>query len=199
MKKIVDFLRLTLIGGVIFLIPLVIVVAAVGKAFQIMQAVAAPLDRLIPVESVAGIAFVDVLAVIVMVLLCLIAGLAARSPWGRKIYTRLDELLLQMIPGYAWIKGVTGEISDEQAKATLKPVLARFDDLYQVGFEVDRTDDGLVAVYLPGAPDPRSGSLSYMTPDRIQGIDAGFTTVSQSFKKLGRGFGAMLPVPLAQD
>ena len=197
MKKMAEFLRLTLIGGVIFLIPLVIIVAAVGKAFQIMQVVAAPLNRLIPIESVAGFAFIDVLAVIVMVLLCLIAGLAARSPWGRKMYAKLDELLLQMIPGYAWVKGVTGEISDDEAAATMKPVLARFDDLFQVGFEVDRTDDGLVAVYLPGAPDPRSGSLSYMTADRIQRIDAGFADVSKSFKKLGRGSGAMLPGHLA--
>ena len=193
MKRTVEFLRLTLIGGVIFLIPLVIVVAAVGKAFQIMQVVAAPLNRLIPIESVAGFAFIDILTIVVMVLLCLIAGLAARSPWGRKMYAKLDELLLQMIPGYAWIKGVTGEISDDEAEATMKPVLARFDDLFQVGFEVDRTDDGLVVVYLPGAPDPRSGSLSYMTADRIQRIDAGFTDVSKSFKKLGRGSGAMLP------
>ncbi len=197
MKRTVEFLRLTLIGGVIFLIPLVIIVAAVGKAFQIMQVVAAPLNRLIPIESVAGFAFIDVLAVIVMVLLCLIAGLAARSPWCRKMYAKLDELLLQMIPGYAWVKGVTGEISDDEAAAIMKPVLARFDDLFQVGFEVDRTDDGLVAVYLPGAPDPRSGSLSYMTADRIQRIDAGFADVSKSFKKLGRGSGAMLPGHLA--
>ena len=197
MTKVAEFLRLTLIGGVIFLIPLVIVVAAVGKAIQIMRVVAAPLNRLIPIETVAGFAFIDVLAVIVMVLLCLIAGLVARSPWGRKMYAKLDELLLQMIPGYAWIKGVTGEISDDEAEATMKPVLARFDDQLQVGFEVDRTDDGLVAVYLPGAPDPRSGSLSYMTADRIQHIDAGFAAVSKSFKKLGRGASAMLPGRLA--
>ena len=197
MKSVAVFLRLTLIGGVIFLIPLVIVVAAVGKAFQIMRVVAAPLSRLIPIESVAGYAFIDVLAVIVMVLLCLIAGLVARSPWGRKMYAKLDELMLHMIPGYAWIKGVTGDISDDEAEATMKSVLARFDDLYQVGFEVDRTDDGLVVVYLPGAPDPRSGTLSYMTADRIQQIDAGFAEVSKSFKMLGRGAGAMLPGHLA--
>ncbi len=46
-------------------------------------------------------------------------------------------------------------------------------------------------------PEPRSGSLSYMTADRIQRIDAGFADVSKSFKKLGRGAGAMLPGRLA--
>ncbi len=38
-----------------------------------------------------------------------------------------------------------------------------------------------------------------MTADRIQHIDAGFAAVSKSFKKLGRGAGAMLPGRLASD
>ena len=192
MKRMWEFLRLTLIGGVIFLIPLVIVVVVIGRAFQIMKTVTAPLDNLVPIDSVAGFAIVDVLALVVMVLLCLLAGLAARSPWGQKLYGRIDELLLQMIPGYAWVKDVTGDISDEDAADLLKPVIARFDDQFQLAFEVDRTADGMVAVYLPGAPDPRSGAVSYLTADRIQPIDAGFQAVVKSFKKLGRGSGAML-------
>jgi hypothetical protein len=36
-----------------------------------------------------------------------------------------------------------------------------------------------------------------MTADRIQRIDVGFAAVSKSFKKLGRGSGAMLPGRLA--
>ncbi|GEM_PF-3583249 len=50
----------------------------------------------------------------------------------------------------------------------------------------------IVAVYLPGAPDPRSGVLSYLTADRVQPIDTGFTEIARTCKKLGRGSGAML-------
>ena len=75
---------------------------------------------------------------------------------------------LQAICDHAWVKGMTGEIHDEDAEEVLKPVLVRFDDQFQLAFEVDRTADGLVAVYLPGSPDPRSGAVSYVTGDRIQ-------------------------------
>jgi len=184
--------RTTLIGGVIFLIPLVFVVAVFGKAFQIMKSVAIPLGKLIPVESVAGIAVVPILATLIMILSCLTAGLLARSPGGRRVYSKLDTVLLQMIPGYAWVKGITGGIRDEEAEEVLKPVLVRFDDQFLLGFEVDRVADGLVAVYLPSSPDPRSGTVSFVTSDRIQLVDAGFKKVTKICKNLGRGSAAVL-------
>jgi uncharacterized membrane protein len=193
MNALQRLIRDTLIGGVLFLIPLVFVVVVFGKAFQIMKVVATPLGKLISIESFAGFAVVEILTVFIMVLCCLLAGMLARSPWGKKLNEKIDVILLQMIPGYAWVKGMTGEIHDEDAEEVLKPVLVRFDDQFQLAFEVDRTADGLVAVYLPGSPDPRSGAVSYVTGDRIQPVDAKFNTVVKVCKNLGRGSTAMLP------
>jgi len=192
MQDAMKLLKLTLIGGFVFLIPLVMVVVIFGKAFQIVKVLAQPLDHLLPIDTVVGVAFVDFLTVVLMVVLCLLAGFAARSSFAQKLYGKVDAVLLKFIPGYGWIKGVTGSISDEEAEILLKPVLARCDDQAQVGFEVDRSEDGLVAIYIPGAPDPRSGSLIYMTPDRVQPIDAGFQAVLMSFKRLGCGSTSML-------
>jgi len=44
MHEALRLLKLTLIGGGIFLIPLVVVVVFVGKAFQIVKVLAEPLD-----------------------------------------------------------------------------------------------------------------------------------------------------------
>ncbi len=101
MKSLARLIRTTLIGGVLFLIPLVFVVVFFGKAFQIMKVVATPLGKLIPVESFAGFAVVEILTAFIMILCCLLAGTLARSPWGRKANEKLDTILLQVIPGYA--------------------------------------------------------------------------------------------------
>ena len=182
-----QLIRTTLIGGVIFLIPLVFVVAVVGKAIQIMKSVAVPLSELLPVESVAGVAVVPILIGIILFLSCLIAGLLARSAWGKRLYAKVDNVLLQMIPGYAWVKGLMGDISIEEAEEVFKPVLIKFDDQYQLGFEVERAVDGLVTVYMPGSPDPRSGTVSYVTSDRIQSVEGGFKLVTKISKNFGRG------------
>jgi len=127
------------------------------------------------------------LTAFIMILCCLLAGTLARSPWGRRVNEQLDAVLLQMIPGYAWVKVITGGIRDDGAEDLLKPVLVRFDDQTQLAFEVDRCGDGLIAVYVPGAPDPRSGAVSDVTRDHIQPVNAGFKTVVRICNNLGRG------------
>ena len=192
MKKFRKMIQTTFIGGFIFLIPLVVIVAVVGKAISIMQLVAVPLGEMIPVDSVAGVGIVPILTAVILVVPCLLAGMAARSSWGRKVYKKLDDTLLQVIPAYAWVKGMTSSISDEDAKDVLKPVLIRFDDQSQLGFEVDRAVDGSVAVFLPGAPDPRSGAVSYVAADRVQAVEVGVHAITKICKNLGRNSVAIL-------
>jgi uncharacterized membrane protein len=193
MKNLRRLIRTTLLGGIIFLVPLVFVVVVFGKAIHIMQSVAVPLGEMIPVKDVAGVAIVPILTTAIMFVSCLIAGMLAQSPGGQKIYKKLDDMLLHLIPGYAWVKGITGDIHDEDADEVLKPVLVAFDDQSQLAFEVDRDTDGLVAVYIPGAPDPRAGTVSYVNSDRVQPVDAGFKAVTKICKNLGRGSTAILP------
>lgn len=185
-------LKTTILGGFVFLLPLVLVVATLGKAFNIIKFLAQPLDRLFPDITVVGVIIMDVVTVVLMVVLCLLAGLAARSPFGKKLQGKIDAVLLHVVPGYGWIKSVTSNVGDAETDGFLKPVLARFDDQSQIGFEVDRTEDGLVAVYLPGAPDPRGGTVSYVTADRIQAINVDAQAVITKLKKLGCGSAAML-------
>ena len=94
------FLKATLIGGVAFLIPVVVLMVVFGKAFDLMSRLAAPVQRFVPLESIGGIAVADLVAVLAMVLVCLLAGLFAMSRVARRFYHRLDALLM-LLPGYA--------------------------------------------------------------------------------------------------
>ena len=187
-----QFIRTTLIGGVLFLVPLVFVVVLIENSFHILKVIATPLSKHIPLDYFAGMAPVVVLTVMMMALFCFLAGMLARSKPAKRLYEKLDNFLLQIIPSYAWAKGMTGSLSDEDAEEVLKPVLVRFDDFSQIGFEVDRTEAGLVAVYLPGAPNAREGSISFVEASRVAPIDAGLVSVAKSYKKLGRGSTEML-------
>ena len=186
------FILTTVLGGVLFLIPFVLVVVLLGKGFRIMRIVAEKVDLLLPWDMVASVPLVDVLAVLILISCCFFAGLAARSSRGRELQNRTDGLLLQVVPGYAWVKGMTGSVSDEEAAAGFKPVWVRLDDQYQVGFEVDRYESGLVAVFLPGAPDPRTGALSYVESDRVEDLDSSFSEVAKNFRRLGVGSAATM-------
>ena len=181
------FIKTTIIGGLVFMVPVVIVVAIAGKALEIMMLVAKPLGRVIPVDSIGGVALANVLALLGLALFCFIAGLIARSEMAMKAYRSLDSALLA-IPGYAFIRGFTGSMSSsEEAAKGLLPVLVRFDDNEQIGFEVERTGQGNVVVYLPGAPDSWSGLVVYFGEDRVKRLDMSVAQAIKNIRHLGRG------------
>jgi len=182
-----NFIKTTIIGGLVFLVPVVIVVVVIGKAYKIMLVVAKPVGTLIPIDFVGGVALVNILAVLAIAFFCFIAGLIAKSGLARKAYRALDSALLA-IPGYAFIKGFTDSIDNsEEAAKSLLPVIVRFDDNGQIGFEVERQEGGDVVVYLPGAPNPWSGSVFYFSEDRVKRLDISVAQAISNIRQLGHG------------
>lgn len=186
------FILTTILGGVVFLIPFVLVVVLLGKGFRIMRVIAERVDIFLPWDSIVGLPIINLITIFFLISFCFIAGLAAKSGLGKNIQNKIDDILLNLIPGYAWLKGLTGSVSGEEVAAILKPVWVRFDDQCQVGFEVERCEGGLVAVFLPGAPDPRAGTLIYVDSGRVDKLATNFKDIVTNFRRLGLGSAAKI-------
>jgi len=166
-RKVLGFVKTMVLGGLLFLFPLVIVTAVVGKAFRLMLRVTEPLDEVMPIDTV-------------------------QSKVGRRVYQTADANLEGIIPGYAALKARLGSAVGEERRKAFKAVFVRFDDQGQIAFEVERLADGRVTVFLPGAPDPWSGSVLVVDADRVTPVDLEILPVSRTFKNLGRGTAAAL-------
>ena len=185
-------LKTTIIGGLVFLVPLAILAVIIAKVFGVMKVLAEPLSAWIPVDSVGGVATANIVTVIFILAICYVAGLVASAAFGKKFYGKLDEKLQLLFPKYDFIKGMTGSLTENETGGNMKAVMVSFDDQVQIAFEVERKKGGLVTVYLPGAPDPWSGALAHVTDDRVQYLDASFAEVIKLFKKVGVGANAIL-------
>ena len=182
-----NFIKTTTIGGIVFMVPIIIIIVILGKAFELMLKVARPIDKLIPIESIGGIAFANLLALLAVLVICFVAGVAARSPLAKKFYRAIDNGLLA-IPGYAFVKAHTDSMKLGQAEAkSMQPVMVRFDDNSQIGFEIERLDNGQVVIYLPGAPDPWSGRVVYFHTDRVKKLELSVSEAINNVSRLGRG------------
>lgn len=188
-----NFIKTTAIGGLLFLVPIVVLTVILKKAYNIMLLVAVPLDRLIPIETIGGVALSNILAVLCIFVACFLAGLLAKSKPGKATFNLIDAKLLLFFPGYSYLKSLTSSFTDERDEAkVLKPIIAKLDDQSQLAFEVEQADDGTVVVYVPGAPDSRSGNVVYLTPDRVEPLDITFVEVTKSLRQFGRGSVAWL-------
>jgi len=190
----VKFLKTTVIGGIVFMVPIVIFIAIIGKAIELTNKLAAPLTALIPVDSIGNITVANLLALVIVFLICFLAGLAAKSILARKSIVALESRVLSKIPVYGLLKSKIDAIVKPEKAEGMKPVLARFDDSWQIAFEVERIQRGVVAIYLPGAPDPWSGSVCFVTEDRIQPLELTLPPVLRILKGIGKGSNEQLRI-----
>ena len=181
------FLKTTVVGGILFLVPIIIFIAVIGKALELTKKLAAPLSALIPLDSIGNIAMVNLLALGIVLLICFLGGLAAKSTLARKSIGNLESRVLSKIPVYGLLKSKIDAIVQPEKAEGMKPVLARFDDSWQIAFEVERIQGGVVGIYLPGAPDPWSGSVCFVTEDRIQPLELTLLPILRTLKGLGKG------------
>lgn len=192
MSQVMDLLKTTFMGGVIFLVPVVVAFVVIAKAFGIVVNVAQPLARWAPVAAAGGIVLVELLAVLLILLLCFLAGLLAGTRIARRFLRALETRFLDQVPAYSLIKGMTSSLVEDPEARRLAPVYVRFDDFAQIGLEVERLADKSVVVFFPDAPTAWSGSVRVVTPDRVTTIDATMLTALQNIQHLGREMGAVL-------
>jgi uncharacterized membrane protein len=188
MKRQLDFIKTTAIGGFVFLIPAVIVFIALGKLIGGLKTFAKALAPVFGIETSLGGFVLDIAAFAVTVLICFAAGLLARRAAAKRVREKLDRSLLNFIPGYAFVKGFADNLRHtEEISASLVPVMVRFDDYVQMAFETERLPNGNVAVYLPGAPNPWSGSVVFVSNERIKPLSISLPDALRNIRTLGKG------------
>ena len=185
-------LTTTLLGGLVFLLPLIVVLAVLGQGLALMARLAQPLAGLLSTHEVGGVAVASLIALALVLLLCYGAGLLARAAVGRTLSERFENRLHALYPRYTVIKGMAQGLSAGAGKDSLKAVLVGFDDHQQMAVEVERLADGRVVVFLPGAPDPWSGSVVLVPPDRVSAMPVEIGAMHRVLKGIGRGSAALL-------
>jgi len=195
MRGVLGFLRTTVVGGLFFLIPLVVLLLILAEAYRAMKVVAQPLSAWLQVDTVAGIALANLLAIALVVLLCFLAGLLARSAFMRRLGNRFERRVQRGIPLYAVVKSMVESVLPLHREEGLQPVLVQFDDCCQLGLEVERRAEGQVAVYLPGSPNPWSGSLLLTTPERVTPLPVTMLATMRTMQQLGKGANDLLRQP----
>lgn len=190
-KNPVGFLRTTAIGGLLFLLPLVVVGALIGQVVPIVMTIAQVLGEILPgtFKTPAGIGILILLAILVLLFTCFAAGVIARNSFGLKFSEAFEKKLLMLFPKYAILKDqMADSIGGDENRPKMHPVLIRLDDRIRVGFETERNEAaGLVTVYLPGSPDAWSGYTAMVKMDRVEPLTSEFGVTVTTCEQLGRG------------
>jgi uncharacterized membrane protein len=187
-----SFLKSTVVGGLTFLIPVVLLVLVLKEALQLARTAAVPVAELLPFNKVAGIAVATLLEVALLLLVAFLAGLAARTATGRRMTRWFEDSILGALPQYRMVKTMAEGFAQVENDSNLQPVLVFIDDVWQLAYRMEELHDGWVAVFVPQSPTPMSGNLLFVEATRVRPLDIPMHEALALVKRMGSGAAAVL-------
>ncbi len=191
MKPIIQFVRTTLLGGVFFLLPIAVLAIILGKAFSLAEKLAKPLANHIPADWNLGLPKAILLAVALMVLICFLAGLFGRTKLAQELAKGLEWSVLSKVPAYEYFRQVSASTLGFSQLGQHAVILVRLDVAWQIGIQVEGEKNGFVTVYVPSTPDPRTGAVYFLGPDRIRPTSVPIVQAMNCLKRFGAGSSAL--------
>ena len=183
MKYAWEFVKNTLVGGLLIVVPIYLAVLLLLKAMQSVMGLVRPLAQLLP----AWIPADNILSLLLVLSLCFLIGLAVRAPMGRALRERLEQSLFERIPGYALFRSLTQRLAGESRENVWQPALAEIEDALVPAFIIEELEDGRFTVFVPSIPTPLAGAVYVLSRERVHLVDVPFTQAIQTVSRWGSG------------
>ena len=193
MKSLIAFLKTTIVGGALYLLPIVIILVVLGKVHVVTVQLLAPVTQELQLHDLGGIHVARLIAIAAIVLACFVAGLYARTNIAQQFVGWLERAILSNLPGYSMVSALGEQATGHRRDGVeLHSVLVRIEDAWQLAMYVEEIDAEHVTVFVPGAPDPNSGSVYVLTKDRLKEVDISTRDAMKCIKGGGIGTRALL-------
>lgn len=192
MNAMMQFLKTTIIGGLIFLLPAAVVLLVLSKALIAARTIAAPLSEKLPHVALFGLGTTSLVAILLLTLVCFIAGIFARTALGRRLKSWVDNSIVASIPAYQVLRSMAEGMAEIESSANVRSALARIEDAWQPALVLEELENGLLTVFVPQAPTPMSGSIFYLTHERVKMLDVPISRVLICIRRMGLGSQALL-------
>ena len=187
MNSIKSFLKATLVGGLMFLVPVVLVALVLRHALQFAGKIAQPIAAVLPVSHLGGVAIATIIAVAILFCIALLAGLLSRTGPGRRVTHWFEESILGGMPQYRMVKSLAEGLTQLENGTGMQPVLMRGDEGWMLGYQMEELPDGWRVIFLPASSTPMSGNVIYVEASRVKPLDLSMRDAMQLVKRLGIG------------
>jgi uncharacterized membrane protein len=193
MKDTVGFIKTTLIGGALVILPLALVAILLQKAISTAHKALQPLASQLP----GGAVLTDLIAIGLVVLACFLAGLLIRTTLGRRFRDVLERRLYDRVPGYKLLKAVGGgSFSDKEGRG-IQPAFAEIAGGLMPAFIMERHADGRATVFVPTCPTPAVGALYVLPAGKVHPVDVPLAKFTNCISAWGLGAKELMPASAA--
>jgi hypothetical protein len=121
---------------------------------------------------------------------------------AKKSVKKVEALVLSKVPGYELLKGMSESLVGLEDASAYPVVILTLDDVGQIALLIEEGDDGLVTVFVPDSPSPRSGGVFFVKREVITRVDVPLPVAMKCLKNFGGGSAELRRLavgPLAPD
>lgn len=187
LRSLAEFMKTTLVGGLLVVLPLYVTALLLAKTVAGMLAVVSPVTAQIP----ASVHWRALVAWLIVLATCFVAGVIVRTAPGLRAKIALEKAVLEKIPGYSLVRGLAGRVTGTQEDSMFAVCLVEIEEALVPAFIVEELADGSYTVFVPSVPTPAAGTVYIMPRERVHPLDVPFAAGVSVISRWGTGAGVL--------
>ncbi|HEY1382814.1 MAG TPA: hypothetical protein VGF43_04320 [Dongiaceae bacterium] len=183
MKQAIEFIKTTMLGGALIIIPAALIVFILAKVARGLKGALEPLAAQLP----PGVQFPYMTEIVTVIAVCFIAGLLVRTRPGRWFGGLIERYVFDRVPGYALARGLTRtSVSGAMAQGMI-PALVDMEEGLVPALIIEQHEDGYVTVFVPSPPVPTVGQTYVFDSSKAHPVDVSLPKFIACITKWGLG------------
>ena len=196
MKTLAQYIRNTVLVGLLFLVPLFVLLFVAQKVWTFFHQLGRGLAETLnlgPAAAAGGL----IAAVMLFLLLCFVFGLIAKWSIAAAMRNWFESSLKRVFPLYDYYRTLIEQNLDPADKAVRPAVLLRRPGGWQPGIVVEKYASGEMVVFVPQSPRTTDGEVYLVGPDDVRPSTLNEETLNLVLLRQGKGLISQHASPVA--
>ena len=194
-SRIKKFFITTILGGLLVILPIVIILWAFNMLIRFIVSNITPVTMI--VDKFISVRYLpEIISAIIIVIICFLVGLSVRTKLGNWIHINIEEKILTKIPGYNMVKGAINQLisTEKKTKPFSQVVLFKLfnNEVLLTGVITDDEDEEYVTIFCATAPNPTSGFIYHVLRKDVFLVDISVEDAMRTVFSGGSGSSMLL-------
>lgn len=168
------FIKTTLFGGVVVILPVVIIAFFLKWFFKTVTDLIQPLTNYALKHYYVPEFVADTIVIMLIILACFFVGMVVQTTIGRFFHKFFDKILIKLAPGYRLVKEVVVQLFGQNENSPFingqvakVKIFGEQCETEVTALITDKHTDGTYTIFMPTGPNPTSGNIYHVQASQV--------------------------------
>lgn len=189
MQRLKQFLRTTVLGGLVVLLPVFLTGFFLHWLFNVITGLLRPLATILVIKARMKENLADLLVIVVIVGVFFFAGLVVKTRLGRFIHRVVEKRILKVMPGYTLFRNTIKQFLGQKKTPFSRVALVQAfgNETLMTAFVTDEHPNGSFTVFAPSALNPTTGLILHLPGKHVHLVNVSVEDTMRSIISCGAG------------